>query len=403
VDRLESFAAMWSFFYFQPYIFAENMLMIFKNFLFIPFFILFTSLTAQVNVKFVVKQRPASHSSDTVFIAGNFNAWNPYDKRFIILPGNETSLQLGAGSHEFKLTRGGWNKVETTTDGKDIANRILNITKDTVVEISIGGWRDDHKMPVAEKNHTASKQVSLMDSAFKIPQLNRSRRIWIYLPPGYNSSKKKYPVLYMQDGQNLFDEYTSGFGEWGIDECLDSLSRQGVKESIVVGIDNGPQRMSEYNPYEFKPYGAGEGDKYVEFIVTTLKPYIDKNFRTLPNKKNTFVAGSSMGGLISMYAALKYPGIFGGAGIFSPAFWTAPGLDNDVARIAHSMKARLFFYAGGREGDRMIPDMKRVEASIRSASKSKIYERIDPEARHNEPAWRKYFPEFYRWILGKSR
>lgn len=385
----------------QPYIFAENTIMRFKPWLLLPLLFVFASLSAQVNVKFVIKQRPASHQSDTIFLAGSFNAWNPLDRRFIILPGTEPSFQLGMGSHEFKLTRGGWNRVETTTDGKDVSNRILNITKDTLVEISIGGWRDDHKAPAIEKNHTALQQVQMMDSAFKMPQLNRSRRIWIYLPPGYGKTKKKYPVLYMHDGQNLFDEFTSGFGEWGIDECLDSLSRQGVKESIVVGIDNGPQRMSEYNPYEFKPYGVGEGDKYVDFIVNTLKPYIDKNYRTLANKKNTFVAGSSMGGLISMYAVMRYPKIFGGAGIFSPAFWTAPGLENEITKTAPSIRSKLFFYAGGKESDRMIPDMKRIEENIRSASSSKILERIDPDARHNEPAWRKYFPEFYRWIMNK--
>ena len=101
---------------------------------------------------------------------------------------------------------------------------------------------------------------------------------------------------------------------------------QGNRECIVVGIDNGPKRMSEYNPYEFKPYGVGEGDKYVDFLATTLKPYIDKNFRTLPGKKNAFTAGSSMGGLISLYAVLKYPDVFGGAGIVSPPFGQHRGL-----------------------------------------------------------------------------
>ena len=157
--------------------------------------------------------------------------------------------------------------------------------------------------------------------------------------------------------------------------------------------------MNEYNPYEFKPYGNGEGDKYVDFLVNTLKPYIDKNFRTLPNKKNTFIAGSSMGGLISLYAVMKYPTVFGGAGIFSPAFWTASGLENDVNKMAKEMRVKLFFYAGGKESNQMIPDMKKIEADIKTLSSSKIYERINMDAKHNEAAWRKYFPEFYNWML----
>ena len=191
-----------------------------------------------------------------------------------------------------------------------------------------------------------------------------------------------------------------------MDECLDSLFSQGNKECIVIGIDNGAKRMNEYNPYEFKPYGNGEGDKYVDFLANTLKPNIDKNFRTLPDKKNTFIAGSSMGGLISLYAVIKYPNTYGGAGIFSPAFWTASGLENDLNKSVKKIKSKLFFYAGGKEGDRMIPDMKKIEADIKALpayrtarSSSKIYERVDNDEKHNEAAWRKYFPEFYKWML----
>ena len=112
----------------------------------------------------------------------------------------------------------------------------------------------------------------------------------------------------MHDGQNLFDNATSYSGEWGIDEYLDSIFTLGKKEVIVVGIDNGlSKRMNEYNPYSFRQYGKGEGDEYVDFLVKNLKPFIDKHYRTLPGKKNTYIAGSSMGGLISLYAVLKYP------------------------------------------------------------------------------------------------
>ncbi len=137
----------------------------------------------------------------------------------------------------------------------------------------------------------------------------------------------------------------------------------------------------------------------MDFIVKTLKPYIDRHFKTLPDKTNTFIAGSSMGGLISLFAVLKYPEIFGGAGIFSPAFWTAEKLDKDITRLGPHVKSRLFFYAGGNEGDKMVPDMKRIAQKIKLISRSKILEIVDPEAKHNEAAWRKYFPYFYKWIF----
>jgi len=377
---------------------------IFKRISFLYFFFLLPgSVSAQFHVKFAVSQRPPLHTTDTIYVAGSFNSWNPFDKRYQFKNADSESpfldLQLAPGNYEYKLTRGGWEKVETTKDGKGVGNRILTVTKDTVINISINGWSDDFKTEAVTRKHTASSHVSVLDSAFNIPQLNRTRRIWIYLPDDYATTKKRFPVLYMHDGQNLFDEATSGFGEWGVDECLDSLFRQGKKECIVIGIDNGIKRMTEYNPYEFKPYGNGEGDKYVDFLVNTLKPFFDKNFRTLPNKKNTFIAGSSMGGLISMYAVMKYPAVFGGAGIFSPAFQTAPGLENDINKMATKMRCKLFFYAGGKESDSMIPNMQKIEADIKAISSSKIYERVDADAKHNEAAWRKYFPEFYNWIL----
>ncbi len=367
------------------------------------FFWLFNSASAQFHVEFIVNGQPSSHKSDTIFIAGSFNNWNPYDRKASILPINSgeysINLQILAGNYEYKFTRGSWGKVETTKDGKGVSNRTLTLTKDTVINISINGWSDDFKTEAIIRKHTASSHVSILDSAFNMPQLNRTRRIWIYLPADYATTKKRFPVLYMHDGQNLFDEATSGFGEWGVDECLDSLFKQGKKECIVIGIDNGAKRMNEYNPYEFKPYGNGEGDKYVEFLVNTLKPYVDKNFRTLSNKKNTFIAGSSMGGLISLYALMKYPAVFGGAGIFSPAFWTAPKLEDDLNKTAKKINTKLFFYAGGKESERMIPDMQKIEADIKAISSSKIYERTDIDAKHNEAAWRKYFPEFYKWML----
>jgi predicted alpha/beta superfamily hydrolase len=363
------------------------------------FFFLINATDAQFHIKFIVTEQSSLHTNDTMFVAGSFNNWNPYDKRTLILPKTSSDpaidLQLPAGNYEYKFTRGGWTKAETTKDGKGVGNRTLIVSKDTVINISINGWSDDFKSETFVRKHTASSHVSILDSAFNMPQLNRTRRIWIYLPADYATTKKKFPVLYMHDGQNLFDEATSGFS----DECLDSLFSQGKKECIVIGIDNGPKRMNEYNPYEFKPYGNGDGDKYVDFLVNTLKPYIDKNFHTLPGKKNTFVAGSSMGGLISLYAVMKYPGVFGGAGIFSPSFQAALAIDDEIINATTKMKSKLFFYAGGKESDTMIPNMQKIEADIKATSSSKIYEKTDAGAKHNEAAWRKYFPEFYIWIM----
>lgn len=236
-----------------------------------------------------------------------------------------------------------------------------------------------------------------------MPQLARKRAIWIYLPPGYESANKRYPVIYMHDAQNLFDELTSSFGqEWAVDETLDSMIADGTKAAIVVGINNDPaKRLNEYNPYDHEKYGKGEGKEYVEFIVKTLKPYIDARFRTVANRKNTFIAGSSMGGLISMWAILKYPNVFGGAGVFSPSFWIAKGIEKDVDKYAWKVPSdsKVWFYAGGKEGESMVPDLKKIKNLFNDHSKARTLKLIDEQGQHNERAWRIYFPEFYRWVI----
>ncbi|MEO6404706.1 MAG: alpha/beta hydrolase-fold protein, partial [Ferruginibacter sp.] len=170
----------------------------------------------QVQVRLTVKQISLTHPNDSLYIAGDFNSWSAGDKDFVFAKDNQgnlfINLDLPAGLHEYKLTRGSWSSVETTVEGDPIANRVLALSRDSQLTILVRAWADDFKrMPVVRK-HTATAQVSILDSAFDIPQLNAKRRIWVYLPENYASTKKRYPVLYMQDGQNLFDETSSGFG-----------------------------------------------------------------------------------------------------------------------------------------------------------------------------------------------
>lgn len=362
---------------------------------------------SQYKVVFRITSFPIKDSAESIFLVGNFNNWVPNDSNFIFRnAGGQRVLKfdLPGGEYEYKFTRGGWLKGETSIKGEQVANRKLNLTSDTAIDVVIRGWNDQfHSANSEEKKSTASANVKIFDTTFYIPQLNRTRRIWIYLPPDYQKSEKKYPVLYMHDGQNLFDDATSYSGEWGVDEYLDSTFLKTKKSVIVVGIDNGlSKRMSEYNRWEFQNFGKGEGDQYVDFLVKTLKPFIDKNFRTLKNKSNTYIAGSSMGGLISLIAVANYPKVFGGVGIFSPAFWTASGIDDYIQENAGKINSRLYFYAGGKEGEHMIPDMKKVEELIREKSKSPIKESIDMDAAHNEAAWRKWFPQFFEWTILKN-
>jgi len=364
--------------------------------------VVFNSSKAQYTLRVVVNEA-ASKDADDWYVAGSFNNWHPREDAFKLKPfGTKRKAivlsDLPAGKYQFKITRGSWEKGETSAEGGAIANREVDVISDTIVYVRVAGWQDDY--PSKPKPNTATAQVQIIDTAFKIPQLNRTRRIWAYLPKGYATSKKSYPVIYMHDGQNLFNEQTAPFGEWGVDEAIDTLQTKFKKEAIIIGIDNGgDKRMVEYNPYDNAQFGKGEGDKYVDFLALTLKPYIDKTFRTRKDSAHTFIAGSSMGGLISLYAVAKYPNVFGGAGVFSPAFWTAPALYDAVSNTTWKGTNKIYFYAGGKEGGLMIPDMEKMIKIVEAKGKSHLRIIKAPLGQHNEPTWRKYFPDFYSWII----
>ncbi len=207
----------------------------------------------------------------------------------------------------------------------------------------------------------------------------------------------------MQDGQNLFDKSTSGYGEWGVDEVLDSLSIMNVKESIIVGIDHGGEnRLTEYNPFDNKQFGKGKGDQYADFIVKTLKPFVDEHYRTFKNKKHTSIAGSSMGALISMYTIAKYPTVFGNAGIFSPSFWIAPTF-YDYLLKRNLKKSKIYLVAGQLESEDMVSDIKKIydELILKGSRKSNLKLMIKPDGKHSEWFWHREFPEFYKWLINQ--
>lgn len=359
----------------------------------------------QYNIRLVVTNI-ATKSGDDVYVSGNFNNWNPRDANYKLKPfaaGRKGVVikDIPAGIYAFKFTRGSFDKVECDSDGRDIQDRIVEVSADVIQEITIKGWKDNY--PDKPKPYTASPQVKIIDTAFDIPQLNRKRRIWMYLPKSYASSSKTYPVMYMNDGQNLFNEQTAAFGEWGVDEILDSIQKANGKECIIVGIDNGgDKRLSEYAPYNFesnKKKITAEGKQYVDFIATTLKPFIDSKYRTKKAAENTFIAGSSMGAVISLYAMMQYPQVFGGAGIFSPAFWTCKDLFVDAATFKNTSLFKIYFYCGYKEGKDMVDDMDKMADVFANKVNIKMYRTTTEFGQHSEKYWHKEFAEFYNWML----
>ena len=245
---------------------------------------------------------------------------------------------------------------------------------------------------------TASKQVSTF--TIEAPQLKSTKKIWVYLPKDYASSTKNYPVIYMHDAQNLFDAKTSYVGEWNIDETLDSINAQ----VIVIGIEHGgDKRIEELTPFKHVKYGGGNADNYLDFIVKTLKSKVDSTYRTKTNSKNTAIFGSSLGGLVSFYAAVKYPEVFGKAGCFSPSFWFGRNELNDLLAQTKDFHTKIYFLCGYNEGDAdVIIDLENVEhwVNTKRCECKKLNKKVIVKGgQHNEKLWRESFKKAYLWLF----
>lgn len=235
----------------------------------------------------------------------------------------------------------------------------------------------------------------------EIAQLQRKRDIQVYLPAGYYRSSKKYPVIYMQDAQNIYNKDGSRKNSWCVDSLLKTLPDN--QQAIIVGINHGGNnRIAEYSPYKSK-YGNGDGIAYTEFMVHTLKPYIDAHYRTKTDTRHTAIAGSSMGGLIALYATIKYPEVFGTAGIFSPALWINPEINQYVTDAVIPGKSRFFIACGDQEGTE-ADDVNKMDSLLRS-KKVSLNNMPKPlllkGEKHNEHQWMLEFPGFYKWWIGK--
>lgn len=255
------------------------------------------------------------------------------------------------------------------------------------------------------KGHTVVGTLKIL-MGFWSPQLQNRRDILVYLPPSYGRSEQRYPVVYMHDGQNLFDDATSYVGEWCVDETMEALSKQGT-EAIVVGIPNqGEHRLDEYSPFRDRLGHGGRGDAYLTFIVRTLKPRIDHDFLTLPGRSHTSIMGSSMGGLISLYAALRYGGTFGAAGVMSPSLWFAKRAIFGSARKALFIPGRLYMDLGLAEGLEMVTDARRMrtllcEKGYRLGDDLLYIE--ERNGRHTESAWAGRLPAALQFLLPQRR
>ena len=261
-----------------------------------------------------------------------------------------------------------------------------------------------------------------------MPQLGKERTIRVWLPKGYDAHpERRYPVLYMHDAQNLFDRETAAYGEiWDVHTTLEAfMSTKGYEGAIVVGIDNAPglERLDEYSPWvservdELKELGeyqrdiGGEGEAYGRFLVETLKPLIDEKYRTHAEREHTGVAGSSMGGFISLYLGLTYPDVFSKIGAFSTAAWFADvALHKLIETVDLSKPIKWYLDIGTEEtSNSKIENFNQIYVEGTLAIQKQLIDLGVPEdsvmvvveegAPHFETAWARRFPKAFEWLF----
>ncbi|MDQ2770131.1 MAG: alpha/beta hydrolase-fold protein [Bacteroidota bacterium] len=373
-------------------------------------------LAAQALAELKVARVPATTPpADSLFVAGSFNGWNPHSSQYALHRNPDGSYQLrlpaSLGPVEFKFTRGSWATSEINAKNQPLPNRRADLSAAPELQFQVAAWEDQSGSGAAPKTSTASAQVHVLARDFAMPQLGRTRRVLVYLPADYaRQPARRYPVLYLHDGQNVFDAATSFSGEWGIDETLDRLRAAGqdATGSIVVAIDNGQQfRSDEYIPWRSEglkdqSHQGGQGAQYVDFLAQTLKPWVDAHYRTRSDAAHTGIAGSSLGGLISVYAALKYPQVFGEVGAFSPAFWVCNDSLKAFARTHPAARtARFYFVCGPKESETMLPLMAQWRDELRAGGvpAANISFHAPATGEHKEWFWRREFPAAYRFLM----
>jgi len=226
--------------------------------------------------------------------------------------------------------------------------------------------------------------------------LPHDRTVTVYLPPGYNPARvRRYPVLYLHDGQNMFDSATAFAGRgWHVDETAEALIQSGTVEPlIVVGIYNtGEHRIHEYTPTEDERMQAGgQADLYGRMLVEELKPFIDARYRTLRSAPNTALGGSSLGGLLTMHLGLRYPTVFGKLAVLSPSvWWDGRVIVREVEALPTKLPLRIWLDAGTGEGHRVCEDAQLLRDALiaRGWAPGADLEYFEAEgAGHDEGAW----------------
>ena len=392
---------------------------------------------ADVDVRFLVVAPSGDEKLEKIYLSLSTDDWPESGRPLVRIADGlfETRLKLAADAIvQYKFLREPvWASVEKDPRGNEIANRELRVPTEGAELVAfhdIGSWADKPVPPMRRAKYVrgaATHEATAAPDSSRVGEIRvhptlldektgRTREVHVYLPPGYDKDpKQRYPVLYMQDGQNLFDAETAFGGvEWELDETLERLISAGkLPPLIVVGVYHaGEKRVDEYAAARDESRGAGGGaEAYLDFLTKTIKPIIDKTYRTLPDAPHTGIGGSSMGGLISMYAVWTRPQVFGKAAVMSPAVWFADGaILKTIAERDAPTGARIWVDVGTAEGNssedraKWVAHGRRLAEAIRArgvTDESRLHYEEVSGAPHHEAAWAARIDRVLLYLFGK--
>lgn len=382
-----------------------------------------------------------SNADNPIYFASSMNNWNPGDPRFRMASRSDMRWQLiveprpGTEAIEFKFTRGSWEKAEVDAELKDLPNRTLPMVDVSMlqpgerprIELVIERWADERPGGVRPDEPDAYKPLTVTGNVrrLQVPGgagagagLKRDMLVW--LPPGYDDpayASKVYPVLYLMDGQNVFQKPEGVPGEWGADETAQKLvSGASAEPFIIVAVPSTPEsRMQEYLPVPALEGVEPAGDAFVRWLVTQVKPRVDRAFRVDPRAERTAIGGSSLGAVIALHAATRRPDVFGMVLAESPSIRSG---DETLWRTWESgVKAwpgRVILGVGDQEYGTDAAAAPKSAALVKAVEelRGRIIAAGVPEARvrlvvgkgdgHNEAAWARRFEGAARFLFPVS-
>lgn len=382
----------------------------------------------------VVTDNARRASSDSpIYLASNQSGWDPGHASWRLSPRSDGKWQIVVtslpiqGRMSFKFTRGNWDTVEVTAEYDDVDNRLfamidaskLSPGERPVIEFEIPAWRDERPSEAMLREQFRYRTLNVTGTVRRLEvtgggvPMMRDALVW--LPPGYDqpsNANRRYPVLYLLDGQNVFEHHPPTPGEWGADETATRLIEQNrIEPIIIVAIPHaGNDRASEYLPVRMLPGVEPRADAFVEFLVNDVKPRVDRAFRTQIGAEKPAIGGASLGGIAALYAATERPDVFGMALVESPTLTQGDNLARRYFSQRTAWPKKVYFGYGGFEHGRDGGEANRkyvaearqfAEVVSQSVGRENLKIQYVEMAEHNEMAWARRLPQALQYFFGR--